>query len=483
MDVAIVLLYLGAMIAFGFWGRLRAKSQEDYLVAGRRLGPVLFTGTMAAVVLGGASTVGGVGLGYEFGLSGMWLVFCIGLGIVLLSLLFAPKIQRLEIYTVSQMLGLRYGSGSRLVSGLIMTAYGLMISTTSTVAYGTIFHALLGIDRVPAILLGGSVVIIYSMLGGMWSITLTDFVQFIIQTVGIFLILLPLVITEAGGFGRIASELGPDAFDPVAIGPQAILTYFLIYTLGLLIGQDIWQRVFTARTPGVARWAGLSAGIYCLFYAVAGALVGTAAQVIVPGIEVSDDVFVAVVDSSMTPLLAGLVLAAALSAVMSTSSGALLAASTVFRQDVVEPVLAARGTPRSRLGSALAQNLVKETGDEVRDSRLYLLGLGILSVILACLMPSVVEALTVAYNLLVCGLFVPILGGLLWKRGTITGVLAGMVVGSLTTIIIMATVGIFANPAIYVGLLASALAYVVGSLASKPTSPEVLAAWRERISR
>lgn len=483
MDVAIVLLYLAAMIAFGFWGRMRAKNQEDYLVAGRRLGPVLFTGTMAAVVLGGASTVGGVGLGYEYGLSGMWLVFCIGLGIVLLSLLFAPKIQRLEIYTVSQMLGLRYGSGSRLVSGVIMTAYGLMISTTSTVAYGTIFHALLGIDRVPAILLGGSVVIIYSMLGGMWSITLTDFVQFIIQTIGIFLILLPLVITEAGGFGTIADELGPSAFDPVAIGPESILTYFLIYTLGLLIGQDIWQRVFTARAPGVARWGGLSAGIYCLFYAVAGALVGTAAQVIVPGIEVSDDVFVAVVDSSMTPVLAGLVLAAALSAVMSTSSGALLAASTVFRQDVVEPVLADRGVPRSRLGSALAQNLVKETGDEVRDSRLYLLGLGILSVILACLMPSVVEALTVAYNLLVCGLFVPILGGLVWKRGTITGVLAGMIVGSLTTIIIMATMNIFANPAIYLGLLASAVAYVVGSLVSKPTSPEVLAAWRERIAR
>ncbi|WP_101653519.1 sodium:solute symporter [Brevibacterium ihuae] len=483
MDVAIVLLYLAAMIAFGFWGRMRAKNQEDYLVAGRRLGPVLFTGTMAAVVLGGASTVGGVGLGYEFGLSGMWLVFCIGLGIVLLSLFFAPKIQRLEIYTVSQMLELRYGSGSRLVSGLIMTAYGLMISTTSTVAYGTIFHALLGIDRVPAILLGGTVVIVYSMLGGMWSITLTDFVQFIIQTIGIFLILLPLVITEAGGFGAISAELGPTAFDPVAIGPEAILTYFLIYTLGLLIGQDIWQRVFTARTPGVARWGGLSAGIYCLLYAVAGALVGTAAQVIVPGIEVSDDVFVAVVDSSMTPVLAGLVLAAALSAVMSTSSGALLAASTVFRQDVVEPVLASRGAPRNRIGSALRGGLVRETGDEVRDSRLYLLSLGAVTIVLACIMPSVVEALTVAYNLLVCGLFVPILGGLVWRRGTIIGVLAGMIVGALTTIVIMVVAGIYANPAIYLGLLASAVAYVVGSLASRPTEPEILAAWRERIAR
>lgn len=274
METAVVAVYLACMLAFGVWGRIRAKNQEDFLVAGRRLGPLVFMGTMAAVVLGGASTVGGVGLGYVHGLSGMWLVVCIGLGIIILSLLFAPTIQRLEIYTVSQMLELRYGIGSRTVSGIIMTAYGLMISTTSTVAYGAIFHSLLGIDRVPAVLIGGAVVIVYSMLGGMWSITMTDFVQFLIQTVGIFIILLPIVLTDAGGFTAIRNAVGPEAFDPVAIGPNMIITYVLIYTIGLLIGQDIWQRVFTARSPGTARWGGFAAGVYCVLYGAAGALVG-----------------------------------------------------------------------------------------------------------------------------------------------------------------------------------------------------------------
>ena len=481
MAAAVVLAYLIAMIGFGVWGRMRAKNQEDYLVAGRRLGPVLYTGTMSAVVLGGASTVGGVGLGYVHGISGMWLVACIGLGIVALSLLFAPKIQRLEIYTVSQMLQLRYGKGSRMLSGVIMSVYGLFIATTSTVAYGTIFKALFDIDKVPAILLGGTVVIVYSMLGGMWSITITDFVQFIIQTVGIFLILLPIVLNRAGGFGNIEAVVGASAFDPVAIGWDSIVMYFLIYTLGLLIGQDIWQRVFTARSPGVARWAGFSAGVYCLLYALAGALIGVAARVLVPGIEVPDDVFTAVVDESMVPILAGFVLAAALSAVMSTSSGALLAASTTFRQDVIEPMLSAR-TAAGRSG-ALTQQLVRETGDEVRDSRIYLVVIGLVSIGLAIVMPSVVEALTIAYNILVAGLFVPILGGLVFRRGTIVGVIAGMVAGTVTTVVIMATVGIFANGAIYWGLLASALAYLIGSLASKPTPEPIMAAWRERLSR
>ena len=70
MDVAIVALYLIGMIAFGFWGKRRATTQSDFLVAGRRLGPALYSGTMAAIVLGGASTIGGVGLGYQYGISG-----------------------------------------------------------------------------------------------------------------------------------------------------------------------------------------------------------------------------------------------------------------------------------------------------------------------------------------------------------------------------------------------------------------------------
>ena len=84
VNIAIVVVYLVAMLAFGWWGKSRTKNNSDFLVAGRRLGPFLYTGTMAAVVLGGASTVGGVGLGYKFGISGMWLVVAIGAGVLLL---------------------------------------------------------------------------------------------------------------------------------------------------------------------------------------------------------------------------------------------------------------------------------------------------------------------------------------------------------------------------------------------------------------
>ncbi len=154
-DISIVVVYLVAMLGFGWWGKSRTRTTSDYLVAGRRLGPLLYTGTMAAVVLGGASTVGGVGLGYQYGISGMWLVVAIGTGVLLLSLLFAPTIQKLKIYTVSQMLTLRYGHRATRVSGIVMLAYTLMLCATSTGAYATIFVVLFGWDRALSIAVGG----------------------------------------------------------------------------------------------------------------------------------------------------------------------------------------------------------------------------------------------------------------------------------------------------------------------------------------
>jgi solute:Na+ symporter, SSS family len=480
VDVVIVVAYLVAMIAFGFWGKRRATTESDFLVAGRRLGPLLYAGTMSALVLGGASTIGGVGLGYEYGLSGMWLVVAIGTGVLLLSLLFAGRVQRLRIYTVSQMLELRYGPGASVLSGLVMFGYTLMLTVTSTIAYATIFAALLDLPRVPSILVGGLVVVIYSALGGMWSITLTDFVQFLIQTVGIFLILLPVALVQAGGF----AALPPEALSPTTIGGGTIVTYFVIYTFGLLIGQDIWQRVFTARSPGVARWAGAASGVYCLLYGVAGALIGMGASVLVPGLEERDDAFTAVVGATMTPVLAGLVLAAALAAVMSTASGALIATATVFGQDIARRL---RGrAPAATSAAADPDTADPATVDEdvhVRSNRLLIAVFGVVAIVIACLLQDVVAALTVAYDILVGGLLVPILGGLVWRRATIVGAVAAMAVGTVGTLATMVVVGdLYANEPIYVGLAAGLVVFVAGSLWSRPTAPDVLTEWDRRSS-
>ncbi|MFF5024899.1 sodium:solute symporter [Streptomyces collinus] len=473
VDYTVIVVYLAGMLAMGWWGMRRARSKSEFLVAGRRLGPAMYSGTMAAIVLGGASTIGGVGLGYQYGLSGAWMVFTIGLGLLALSVFFSARIARLKVYTVSEMLDLRYGGRAGVISGVVMWAYTLMLAVTSTIAYATIFDVLFDMNRSVAIILGGAIVVAYSTLGGMWSITLTDMVQFVVKTIGVLLLLLPIAVVKAGGFSAMKAKLPTSYFDPLGIGGETIFTYVLIYTFGMLIGQDIWQRVFTARGDRTARWGGTVAGTYCLAYALAGAVIGTAAKVLYPKLGSPDDAFATIVKDELPVGVRGLVLAAALAAVMSTSSGALIACATVANNDIWSRL---RGAVR-RDGDAHG-----EPHDEVRGNRVFILIMGIAVIGTAIALNNVVEALTVAYNLLVGGLLVPILGGLLWKRGTVQGALASVIVGGLAVIGLMAGYGILANEPVYYGLLASLAAYVAVSLATRPTDEAVLATWRERLA-
>lgn len=489
VDYAVIVLYLAGVLAVGWWGMRRATSKSDFLVAGRRLGPAMYSGTMAAIVLGGASTIGGVGLGYQYGLSGAWMVFTIGLGLLALSIFFSARIARLKVYTVSEMLDLRYGGSAGIISGVVMWAYTLMLAVTSTIAYATIFDVLFGLDRSLSIILGGAIVVAYSTLGGMWSITLTDMVQFVVKTIGVLLLLLPIAVIKAGGFAEMKAQLPHDYFAPLGIGGQTVFTYVLIYSFGMLIGQDIWQRVFTARSDKVARLGGTAAGTYCLAYALAGAVIGTAAKVLYPHLGSPDDAFATIVKDALPVGVRGLVLAAALSAVMSTSSGALIACATVANNDIWARIkgIAKRQAPASDVSSDAACDVTSdeasEPHDEVRGNRVFILLMGVAVIVIAIALNNVVEALTVAYNLLVGGLLVPILGGLLWKRGTGAGALASVAVGGLTVIGLMFSLGVLANEPIYYGLLASLAAYVAVSLATKPTDAAVLDAWRARLAQ
>ncbi len=464
MDMLVIVLYMAGMIGIGWYAKSRAHTQADFLVAGRRLGPVFYAGTLAALIMGGGATLGGIGLGYQHGLSGVWLVFSMSAGVALISLILAPLISRLRVFTVSQMLELRYGAMGTRLSGIVMLCYTLMIAVTSTIAYGAIFSVLFDIGKVPAILIGSSVVVVYSVLGGMWSITFTDMVQFVLKTVSIFFILLPIALIKAGGFEGLHARLAPEAFNWTAIGAGNIFTYVILYVPTMVIGQDLWQRVFTARSDGVARWAGLAAAGYGFAYGIAGALIGMSAKVLLPGLVGRDAVYTEIVRHLLPVGVAGLVVAGALSAIMSTSSGCLIATATVAQEDV-----------RGRRRNAAEQ-------DELGQSRIYIVVFGIVMAGIACLLQDVIAALTIASDILVGGLMVAVLGGMIWRRATARGAVASIFAGIAGTLGTMAVLrDIYANLPIYVGLGASLLAFIVFSLSDKPTPAAVMALWDERV--
>jgi SSS family solute:Na+ symporter len=335
---------------------------------------------------------------------------------------------------------------------------------------------LFGFDRTLSVVLGGLIVVAYSAMGGMWSITLTDVVQFVIKTIGVFVLLLPFTWSKAGGYAGIKARVGEQALGLGTIGTGTIVTFFVVYTLGILIGQDIWQRVFTAKSPEVARWGGVTAGVYCLLYGVAGALIGLAASALMPDIGSSDDVYADVAVHVLPVGLSGIVLAAAVAAMMSTASGALIATATVARQDVLPLVAQIFGRTRPELDTS-------DPEADVRGNRLYVIVIGLVSIVIAALINDIVSALTIAYDILVGGLLVPILGGLVWKRATGTAAMAAMAVGTVATIATMFVVGdVMANEPVYVGLVSALVVFVATSLFTEPTPANVMSVWNARVS-
>ncbi len=450
LDWIVVVVYFAVMLGAAWWGFRRARTAEDYLVAGRRLGYPMFIGTLSAVVLGGASTVGTVSLGYEHGLSGAALVFMIGLGLIGLGVLLSRRLASAGVYTVPELMAKRYGISSSIVSAAIMAAYALMIAVTSTIASGTVFNSLLGVSTTVAVLIAGGVVVLYCVTGGMWSLTLTDIVQFAIMTVGIFALLLPFAISEAGGLGAMGDALPASYFEPTAIGASTIFTYFLLFFFGLMIGQDIWQRIFTGRDEKVIRRGTIVAGVYCMVYGIVGALIGAAAKVVLPSLANPDEAFSAIVEAVLPTGVIGLVLAAALAAIMSTASAALLASSTILANDLL--------------------TLVRPVKDRVFATRVVTLIVGAAVVAVSLALNDVVGALTVAYDLLTGALFVPIVLGLLWSRGTGRAAVSSIAVSSVVIVTLMITSGLYSNDPIIYGLLTSLVVYVGVTLASAPAA-------------
>jgi len=445
LDISVMLSYAVGMLALGWLGMRRSKSQEDFLVAGRQLGPGLYMSTMAATVLGGASTIGSVRLGYVHGISGVWLCAAIGIGIIILSLLLSEPLIKQRIFTVTQVLERRYNPLTRQVSGVIMVAYALMIGVVSTLGISTVLQVFMNLSFPVALLVGGGIIITYATFGGMWAVTMTDAVQFIIATIGFLFLLLPISLYRVGGWNELVAELPVSSFNFGAIGVDTIVTYILIYTFGVLIGQDIWQRVFTARSPRVARVAGAMTGLYCVLYGLAAAVIGMCARLLLPELDDANNALAAIIHAVLPVGVRSLVIAAAVAAMMSTASSGILAASSTVAEDLL---------PKLRGGKESSVNVM----------RICTLASGAVVLSVGLFVSDVLSALMMAYNLLVGGMLIPLIGAIFWKSASPAGAMASMALGALTAIAFMLKDGIDANSPIYFSLAIGLVAYVSVSL-------------------
>ncbi len=447
VDILIMLIYFGVLIFIGFLGSRRAKTSNEYIVAGRNLGFVMYLGCLAAVVLGGASTIGTTKLGYLYGISGVWLVWMLGLGILAIGMFLIKKISGLEVLTISELLANRYGERTGLVSAVVAAIYALMVTVTQVIGMGTILHVLLGWNEALSMGVGGGIVVFYTILGGMWSVTMTDIVQFVIKTVGIFFVMLPLSLSKAGGFEGLNNHLPASSFSFTTIGASSIIQYFLLFCLGTIVGQDIWQRIFTARTTKIARAGTIGAGIYSVLYALAVSVIGMSAAVVLPNLKDPQTAFAHMALETLPPGILGLVLASVVSALMSTSSGTLLASSTLVVNDIIK------------------RHFVPNIGERqfLLVSRITTTIIGIITIVCSIWIRDVLVALDVAYAVLSGAIFFPIILGFFWKRTTANAAFYSILLSTVVVLVGLGVKGVASTDPIIYGLITSAIVIVAVS--------------------
>ena len=457
LDIVVVIVYLFVMLLIGLWARKKtAGNKESFLVADRNLGYGMFVPCMCACILGGAMTIGATGLGYSYGISGVIFPVAMGLGVICLAQFVVRKLSKYKILTVGELLYKRFGPTASLFSSFFVFIYLVLLSVSQITAIGAILHVFLGWDLLLSMVLGGLISMGYSTLGGMVAVTFTDFIQFLIMVIGIFFILLPVSINEAGGLSGLQTALDPSYFDLGTMGVSRIASYLLLYILSCMIDQSYWQRAFTARGKKRSMIGTTIAGGFSMIYGLAVILIGMSAAVIFgPGTVDSDQSIFSMMAIQLLPTgVSGFVLVGALSAMMSSMSGPFIAASTVLVNDFIIP---------------LSKNKERFTDKKViQYNRIILVCSGLVALALSLWMKNVLVALDFANCVIIGGILFPVLAALYWKRATAKGAIISMFASTIAVVVGYIVWGVSSWLPVIPGVIVGLVVLIVATLLTPP---------------
>jgi solute:Na+ symporter, SSS family len=464
MLIGFVVLYMIVTITIGLLAARRVHNAKDYMVAGRSLPLYMNVATVFATWFG-AETVLSVSATFaKDGLSGIpGDPFGASLCLVLAALLFARLFYRLNLLTIGDFYKQRYGKGVEVLTSVAIVLSYLGWTSAQMTALGLVIHVLSGgaVDFTTAILIGGGIVLFYTIFGGMWSVAFTDLFQTVVILVGLSIIAY-LVGDLAGGATKViaqASAEGKFNFFPTdAVGWWAMAGAFFAFAFGSIPQQDVFQRMTSAKDEKTAvRGTVIGACIYFCF-AFVPIFIAYSALVADPGLA---KLFGAEDAREIQRILPDLVLGqmpvwaqvlffgALLSAILSTASGALLAPTSLFTENVLKP-FAPRMSDKQFL---FTLRIVLVT---------FTLGALLFAINSRSTMYEMVQN---AYNVTLAGAFVPLVAGAFWKRANTQGALLSIVLGLGSWLTASQVAPEAMIPANLIGLFASAIGMVVGSLA------------------
>lgn len=460
MLLGLVAAYLVVSVAVGLYAATKVHNARDYITAGRNL-PMPFVLAMVFATWFGAETVLGISATFlEEGFRGL-ISDPLGasLCLILFGLVFARPLYRMNLITLGDFFRIRYNRQTELILSICIVVSYLGWVSAQIMALGLVFNVLSNdlISVNQGMIIGSSVVLIYTLFGGMWSVALTTFVQMIVIVIGLLLVTANAA-DQAGGVATVitkASAEGKFEFLPKLdiVDMLGWIAALFTMALGSIPQQDVFQRVNSSKNEKVAVWGTTLGGISYFFFAAVPLFLAYTAKIIDPSMvdrmmEVDSQLILPTLIVSHMPFFMQVVFFGALiSVIMSTASGTLLAPSVTFTENVLKgfaPHMTDRQFLWTTRATVAAFSVIVTYYAIATDESIH----------------GMVEN---AYRVTLAGAFVPLAAGLFWKKASNLG--AGLAISfGLITWIILEMTGVQepVEPQLF-GLFAAILGMIIGS--------------------
>lgn len=338
MIIGCILLYIVLQLFIAFKFARKSSSEADYLLAGRSLGPWMGTFSVFATWYGAETCIGAAGEAYGQGLAGVVSdPFGYTFGIVLTGVFFAAALWKRGLTTLADLFRQRYGIGVERMASVIMIPGSVMWAAAQVRAFGQVLASSSEIGLFAALTLAAIVVVAYTAVGGMWVDAVTDLVQGIVLIAGV--VLLFVVFVNLGGIEAIRN-LPPEKLS-FTHGHSWWQTFDLLAVpiFSTIAAQELVSRILAMRGAKLAGGATITAGLMYMVLGTLPVMVGLGAAAFI-GADKDPEQALSRFAASQLPLpLYILFLAALVSAILSTLSGALLVAGSLAAHNIVSPLL------------------------------------------------------------------------------------------------------------------------------------------------
>ncbi|HRP87019.1 MAG TPA: sodium/proline symporter [Gammaproteobacteria bacterium] len=355
-----LVVYKLALVAIGVWATRRTHDAGDFFLGGRRLG-----GWVAAISASASSSsawtlVAVSGMAYLWGWPALWLFPATLSGFLINWLWVAPRLMRASrtdgSITLTEFLAgpdAHQGWPRRIVllaSGVVLFSFTFYIAAQFQAA-GNAFASAFELEMRTAVMIGAAVVLLYTLLGGFWAVSVTDTLQGLVMALTALAVPVAAVIA-AGGPAAVIDALG--AQGPGGAPPTAGIAAvgFVLGTLGIGLGYPgqphVVNRFMALRDERALRDAKVIALSWAVIIYAGMLTAGFAARALDGGLLAHEQVLFEVTNRLFAPVVAGIMIAAVLSAIMSTADSQLLVAASSVSHDL----------PRRRRGSLAVSRLV-----------------------------------------------------------------------------------------------------------------------------